>query len=118
MRRCLLILEASSGTQAATALPAASGHDLALPDSANANVEGAEAVARRADDLGRRVTTRAARLSDSAGIASHFACFDVVHGCLDGIVNNAGMVATASGIADFNPNGSPAWSPSTSPPRS
>ncbi|MBM2577408.1 SDR family oxidoreductase [Jannaschia sp. Os4] len=93
-RKTLLVTGASSGIGAATAIMAATDHDLAL--HFNANHAGMEETARACRDAGARVTTHRADLSDPSCVEELFAAFDEAHPRLDGLVNNAGIVAEAA----------------------
>ena len=99
-RRTLLVTGASSGIGAATAIMAAPDHDLAL--HFNANQSGMEATAEACRAAGARVTVHRADLSDPRNVADLFASFDAAHDRLDRLVNNAGIVAEAAPVADYD----------------
>lgn len=98
-RKTLFITGASSGIGAATAIMAASDHDLAL--HYNANLAGAEETALAARAAGARVTLHRADLSDPEQVAPLFSDFDAHHNRLDGLVNNAGIVDKSLPVAEF-----------------
>jgi glucose 1-dehydrogenase len=100
-RRTLLITGASSGIGAATALLAATDHDLAL--HYNRNAEGVEATAESCREQGARVTIHRADLADPGCVPALFEGLDREHARLDGLVNNAGIVAEAAPVSEFTP---------------
>jgi glucose 1-dehydrogenase len=99
-RRTLLITGASSGIGAATALLAASDSDLAL--HYNSNAVGMEETADACRAQGARVTIHRADLSEPGNVAALWDGFDAEHGRLDGLVNNAGIVAPAARVEDYD----------------
>jgi glucose 1-dehydrogenase len=98
-RKTLLITGASSGIGAATALMAATDHDLAL--HWNVNAIGVEETAEACRAEGARVTVHQADLADPESVAPLFEAFDAAHDRLDGLVNNAGVVDAAAPVTGF-----------------
>ncbi|UWQ16480.1 SDR family oxidoreductase [Jannaschia sp. M317] len=98
-RKTLLITGASSGIGAATAVMAASDHDLAL--HYNGNRAGVEATALAARARGARVSLLRSDLSDPETVTDLFAQFDAAHDRLDGLVNNAGVLDRAQPVTEF-----------------
>jgi glucose 1-dehydrogenase len=98
-RRTLLITGSSSGIGAATAMMASTDHDLAL--HYNSNAAGMDETAEACRAQGARVTVHRADLEDPTAVAGLFEGFDAEHGRLDGLVNNAGIVAEAAPATEF-----------------
>lgn len=100
-RPVLLITGASAGIGAATArLAATRGWDLAI--HYNRDRAGAEAVARDAEASGARTTLLQADMADPAAIPALFAAFDAAFPRLDGLVNNAGIIAPTARVDEFD----------------
>ncbi|MEM9796585.1 MAG: SDR family oxidoreductase [Pseudomonadota bacterium] len=100
-RKTLLITGASSGIGAATALLAATDHDLAL--HWNTNATGVDETAEACRAAGARVTLHQADLGDPSCVPVLFDQFDAEHARLDGLVNNAGVVDQAAPVTAFTP---------------
>ena len=100
MSRAVLITGASSGIGAATAR-------LAARDGWNVGVhyrsdrEGAEAVARDVEAMGRTAVPMQGDMANPDDIAALFATFDAAFGRIDGLVNNAGIVDVTSRVDAF-----------------
>ncbi len=96
-RRSLLITGASAGIGAACArLAAQRGYDLIL--SYNTDRAGAEAVAEDARAAGAQARILQADVGDPEAIAALFA--QIPH--LDGLINNAGIVAPTGRLTDMD----------------
>ncbi|WP_397535644.1 SDR family oxidoreductase [Roseateles sp.] len=96
-----LITGASRGIGAATArLLAQRGHDLALNYARDS--QAADSLAGELRALGRRVLCVQADVADEAQVLSMFARVDVELGRLDGLVNNAGIVAPAARLDEMD----------------
>lgn len=101
-RPLCLITGASTGIGAACAkLAAARGYDLAL--TYNTDAEGAHAVAATCEAEGARTLVMQVDVAREQDIAAMFAQVDDHFDHLDAVINNAGIVAATSRVADMAP---------------
>ena len=101
-RPVCLITGASAGIGAAcAALAAQRGYDVAI--NYNADRDGAEAVAAKAQAAGARTLVVQADVSDPAAITAMYAQVDDALGPLDALINNAGIVAASGRVTDLPP---------------
>ena len=97
MEKILLVTGASRGIGAAVALQAAAqGWSLAVNYAKDAKA--AEAVVRRAKELGVRAIAMQADVADEAQVLRMFQRIDAKLGRLDALVNNAGVVDLPSRV--------------------
>jgi NAD(P)-dependent dehydrogenase (short-subunit alcohol dehydrogenase family) len=100
-RRVVLITGGSRGIGAATVLLAASnGWDVCL--NYVSNLQAANAVASQASALGARVACVQGDVAIEADVVRMFAFCDQTFGRLDGLVNNAGVVASAQRVDQYS----------------
>ncbi len=101
MARIMLVTGGSRGIGAATArLAAERGYDVAINYAARADA--AEEVAAAVRAAGRRALTVRADCGEEAEIATMFETVDRELGRLDVLVNNAGIVAPATTVAEMS----------------
>lgn len=99
-KKVVLITGGSRGIGAATALQAAaSGWDVVI--SFNANQEAADAVVAQITDMGRHAMAVQADMGNEEKIRRLFAVVDVQFGQLNAFVNNAGIVSSATTVAEL-----------------
>lgn len=99
-KKVALITGGSRGIGAATALQAAaSGWDVVI--SFNANQEAADAVVAQITDMGRHAMAVQADMGNEEQIRRLFAVVDVQFGQLNAFVNNAGIVSSATTVAEL-----------------
>lgn len=102
MGKLLLITGGSTGIGAAIALQAArEGWNLAI--NYHSSADAAREVAEQARGFGVSAKTFQADMADPAAVDSMFAALDSRFGRLDGLVNNAGIVATAARVEQISP---------------
>ncbi|MFK7876853.1 MAG: SDR family oxidoreductase [Paracoccaceae bacterium] len=95
-RKSVLITGASAGIGAACARLAAADHDLFL--NYRSDTDGAEAVKADCEALGAEVTLLQADVADPGAVAQMFAHIPRLDAC----INNAGIVAASSKVADYD----------------
>ena len=99
-KKVVLITGGSRGIGAATALQAAaSGWDVVI--SFNTNQEAADAVVAQITDMGRHAMAVQADMGNEEQIRRLFAVVDVQFGQLNALVNNAGIVSSATTVAEL-----------------
>lgn len=99
-RKTVLITGASAGIGAASArLLAANGYDIAL--GYRSDQAGAEAVAADVEAQGGRAILCQADVADPAQVEAMYAQVDAAFPTLDGLVNNAGIVAGKTTVAEM-----------------
>lgn len=99
-KKVVLITGGSRGIGAATALQAAaSGWDVVI--GFNANQEAADAVVAQITDMGRHAMAVQADMGNEEQIRRLFAVVDVQFGQLNAFVNNAGIVSSATTVAEL-----------------
>lgn len=99
-RPVLIVTGASSGIGAATARMAAPDWDLAL--AYRSQTGAAEAVAAECRQAGATVALVQGDLTEDAAVAALFAETRAAFGRLDGLVNNAGIVAPKARVDAFD----------------
>lgn len=103
MRKAALITGASDGIGQETArLMARAGWDIAV--HFNRNRAGAETTARAVTEAGGQAAILQADLADPASAQRLMDGYDEVFSRLDALVNNAGIVDTASRVEDISPD--------------
>lgn len=99
-KKVVLITGGSRGIGSATALQAAaSGWDVVI--SFNANQEAADAVVAQITDMGRHAMAVHADMASEEQIRRLFAVVDAQFGQLNAFVNNAGIVDSATTVAEL-----------------
>ena len=99
-KKVVLITGGSRGIGSATALQAAaSGWDVVI--SFNANQEAADAVVAQITDMGRHAMAVHANMASEEQIRRLFAVVDAQFGQLNAFVNNAGIVDSATTVAEL-----------------
>ncbi len=101
MSKVILITGAGRGIGAETARLAASrGYSVCL--NFRRDAEAVEAVADSIRALGQRALVQQADVADEAAVEALFAAIDAEFGQLDGLVNNAGVLAPQSDLVDMD----------------
>lgn len=102
-RKVMLVTGASAGIGAATArMAAARGFDVGI--NYRGDAVGAEAVAADVRAAGGRACVLQADVADPGAVGAMFEQLDADLGCLDVLVNNAGIVGPAARIDEMSAN--------------